>query len=647
MTAYFSSPEGVLPAQDSPYIGGVPLRTHGRIVTAAEWNLGGVSFPAAQWTLPLRNRFGSVMPKEVYIGYSLLDGSPMWLPRLGHSGWVPIAKYTLLDEQTRVVTPITPVLPRSSITAAHTMLRSGAATSVAYVGSSLLANGQGTNNMSGWLSGAAASRYGLNWGGSTITTVNASYGGMGPRYHFAILHGKSFELNASGSVTLIANTAVPLTGVHAARSGRPYAGRYSTAHYAAQTGLLILEVSANGGSNYALFQEGILRAACDSGMRTLLVLGNAFGGSADTFSASATWTDAARLIQLATELGVPVADAAAFMLAGFLDANSDADGLAQYYSDGGTHPSVGTPGGQWPPNSGYDGYAHAIASVARPAVPLQPVEAVRFQRVTDPNIPLAATIYFNTAIQTNTAAVTRGAPYRSIAAAPHHILNQFGETNTLQMAAASAVAFGFPFVNTVDILVQGGDVDNTLTLTPSGGTLTVNASTNITNHFEAWTLARLSNPPVIQSRGLKITNGAEGVAHIVAAIAFQPAWEYVPLEVIGTFTRSVVGFLESLQSNTVGDAVIARHPACSGLYVLVYSGSTTAGAVLTRKYDGIATTDYTLATSGGYAGVVQGQKFSVFGEHDFELAVKTAASGGGTMALVPASMNGAFAILSG
>lgn len=607
-----------------------------------------MNFPERQITLPMRSRFGSTLPQEVYAGVSLLDGTLMFLPRLGHSGWVPIAKCTAMAQSHYTLTPIPPALPITSIGNVRAKLYSGTALTQVFIGSSLLANGQGTGNLSAWLQ--SSTKYGLNVWGSTITTETAAHGGMGPRYHAGILMGRTAELALGGSSTLYNNTAVLLRGDHSQRSGRANAGRYSTAHQKAKMGLLWLEVSANGGSDYTLFQEGCLRFAANNDIPTVLVIGNAMGETVDLQAVNALWTDAPALIARATALNIPIADAGAFMMAGMLSMSHDSSGIATYYSDTGTHPSVGTVSAAyaWPPSSGYDGYAHALASVARPAISLQNQPAIKNQYVSNPNIPLACTVFTGSAIQTNSGAVSRTTPLRSIAAAPHHVLNQFGETTSVQIPANGAVAFGVPFCNTVDLVYQGGAQDSTVTLTPSSATYVVSGSTVITDYKETFTLARLSNPPTITSRGFKVANGAEGTLNLCAVFAFQPAHEWLEHRKTGTFTAAVENAHEYEASNTSADRMSVSHRACIGLYAITYSGTVTENAVLTPVYDGVAGTDITVGSAGGYPGVLRGQKFSSFGSHEMALTVKTVASVGGTMALrTPTGIAGWFAVLSG
>ena len=290
----------------------------------------------------------SVVPSGTwFVGVDLYRNTLIALPRLGHRGWVPVAKVVAGASAVTGIEQIRPELPATRIPRTLQKMRKGQSVNALVLGSSL-AEGSGTDRWSGMLFGASASitDYKLP---SILGFSNFALGGTPNQYIFAQL-----GLGSRHSSTNIGESGIPQTVVDKS----PPNGRGSIL---AGIDLVVLTVLANGGDYRLEVIDPIVRRLRQQGVEVVLTSDNPQGptNSYATMAANAgLFPDGPEVLRIADLYGVEFADTAAYVFEQHLRYGSG------IYSDT-IHMTAAAPAGPAvaQPSSGHEVYARAIRSL--------------------------------------------------------------------------------------------------------------------------------------------------------------------------------------------------------------------------------------------------------------------------------------------
>lgn len=329
---------GEVAAADDPRIAGLALFT-GLTVTVRPFVAGGFTFAGGTLTV--------VQNGTWFIGVDMYRYRLIALPRLGHRGWVPVAKVVAGASAITSIEQITPVLPDCRIPRAMAKLRGGVALNVLVMGSSL-AESTGTDKWSGMLfaSGSSVANYKVPGIG---TFSNVALGGTPNQYQLAQL-----GIASSHSGNGFAEAGYPGT-VNIARSVPNGRGMILN-----DIDLVVLTCLANGGDYRLEIIEPIIRRLRQRNVEVILLTDNPQNPTSDytTMSAAALYADGPAVMRIADHYGVELVDTAAFVFEQHLRYGSG------IYSDT-IHMSSAAPAGPATaqPSCGHEVYARAIRSV--------------------------------------------------------------------------------------------------------------------------------------------------------------------------------------------------------------------------------------------------------------------------------------------
>lgn len=224
-----------------------------------------------------------------FAGVDLGNNQPLVLPRLGHRGWLPLARVRIADGRVAEVRALNLVLPASRLGRSQAILKKGTPLKVLVLGSSLLNASSGRTWPALTLSLAVRSPYRLP--GTTY-----------PRYA---------ALQSASNVFQLAQLS-PLAGLSG--DGRLTAAP-SQPSVIDDADLVIIGVLANGGPNWERAVLPIFTALRDAGVNVLVVTDNATIRTAAVPAADVLYDRGPRLIALAERFGFEVADTAAHVAA--------------------------------------------------------------------------------------------------------------------------------------------------------------------------------------------------------------------------------------------------------------------------------------------------------------------------------------------
>lgn len=365
-------PGNSVAAETNPATGGLGFRVGeslaeiGTIVSAtaltvsvSAFALNGFLFDGGAVTLPAEGVW--------YVGVDLLSKVLIALPRLGHRGWIPVAK--AVNDATHIsdLIAIVPAMPSCRIPRTIKKLKDGKPVSVVVMGSSLTQGGNATD-WPGMLlrSDADLSKYRVP---GVITATYAGVGGAPNQYQLAML-GLASGHTAYG----YPSSGFPLT----IYPKTPPNGR---SNLFSGVDLVILGCLANGGDYRLECIEPIIRKLRSAGVEVIVTTDNPQGPSATyaTMANASLYVDGPEVMRIADLYGVELVDTAAYVFAAHLRYGSG------IYGDT-IHMSGAVPAGRTAPVScGHEVWARAIRSVIT-------VDAA-------PGAPVTATYDFSSGVQ--------------------------------------------------------------------------------------------------------------------------------------------------------------------------------------------------------------------------------------------------------
>lgn len=290
-----------------------------------------------------------------FVGVDLFTGAVIALPRLGHRGWVPVAKVVTGTSSVTSIEQIAPVLPVSRIPRTLKKILSGQAISVVVMGSSLTQGGN-TTDWPGMLFNVSSPLTAYRVPG----TISAQYRGVGGAPN-------QFQLSQLGFAS--AHTAYGYPG-----SGYPFAltakappnGR--SAMFSG-VDLVVLGCLANGGDYRLECIEPIIRKLRQAGVEVIVTTDNPQGPTSaySTMATAGLYVDGTEVMRIAELYGVELADTAAYVFEAHLRYGSG------IYGDT-IHMSGAAPAGRTAaPSCGHEVWARAVRSLipvdGQPAAP--------------------------------------------------------------------------------------------------------------------------------------------------------------------------------------------------------------------------------------------------------------------------------------
>lgn len=281
---------------------------------------------------------------EWYVGTDLFTGNILTLPRLGHRGWVALARITTDNTKVTAVYPIMPKLPPSRIPRTIQKLQKGQSINVVAMGSSLIAGGN-PNDWSGMVFGGGATNdYKIQ--GTNLTNVGV--GASPNQYQLAQLGlasgHTSYGYKSSGAITMFTGKTPP--------NGR--------SKLLQGVDLVVIGCLANGGDYRLEMIEPIIRKLRSQNVEVIIVTDNAQNPTTEysTMKNAGLYTDGPEIFRVAELFGVEVADTAAYVFETHLRKNGSG-----VYSDT-IHMSSAAPAGRTAvPSCGHEVWARAVRSL--------------------------------------------------------------------------------------------------------------------------------------------------------------------------------------------------------------------------------------------------------------------------------------------
>lgn len=280
-----------------------------------------------------------------YVGVDLFRKVLIALPRLGHRGWIPVAR-VIATSVVQTVEQIAPALPTSRIPRTLAKIMRGENINVRVIGSSLTAGGNPTD-WSGMLfrSDASVTAYKVP---SVANFQNAGVGGSPNQYQlvqagFASSHS-AYGFGASGTPN-VARGKLPPNGRSQLFSG---------------VDLVVLGCLANGGDYRLESIEPIIRKLREQGCEIIVVADNWQGPTSKVadLATGGLYQDGPFLQNICDLYGVEFADTAAYV--------AEAQfryGASAIYDDT-IHMKGALPAGRnAPPSCGHEVWARAVRSV--------------------------------------------------------------------------------------------------------------------------------------------------------------------------------------------------------------------------------------------------------------------------------------------
>jgi hypothetical protein len=279
-----------------------------------------------------------------YIGVELSSKQLRTLPRLGHRGWIPVAKIETNATEVTSILSIPPVMPSCRIPRTMDKVLAGKPISVVVMGSSLTQSGGGATDWPGMLFGAGTpDKYKIP------VTVTAQYTGVGGSPNM-------YQLAMCGFGSSDSNYGYPGSGYPGGLLAKMPPNGRSTLFTGVD--LVVLGCLANGGDYRLDCIEPIIRKLKSFGVEVIVITDNPQGPSTNynTMSNAGLYTDGPTLVKITDLYGVELADTAAYVFESYIRAKG-----VGIYSDT-IHQANGTPFGPEAllPANGHEAYARAI-----------------------------------------------------------------------------------------------------------------------------------------------------------------------------------------------------------------------------------------------------------------------------------------------
>lgn len=298
-----------------------------------------------------------------YVGVEIFSKQIRALPRLGHRGWVPVAKVVTSATKVTSIDQITPALPASRIPRTLKKVLSGQNINVVIMGSSLTQSDGGATTWPGMVfGGGSTNKYKLP------TPVSCQYAGVGAspnQYQLAML-GFASAHSAYGYSN--AGFASAMLGDKTPPNGRSTLFR--------GVDLVVIGCLANGGDYRIECIEPIVRQLRKMGVEVLMVTDNPQGPSTNyaTMSTASLYVDAPEVFRVADLYGVEVADTAAYVF----EAHIRAGGVGIYGDT--IHMASGAPNGPAAstPANGHEVWARAVRSIFSVGVSVSPATVTNY-----------------------------------------------------------------------------------------------------------------------------------------------------------------------------------------------------------------------------------------------------------------------------
>lgn len=313
----------------------------GPTVRVEKFDLGAWSFAGGAITIP--------KPGTWWVGVDLFRKVAMCLPRLGHRGWVPVAKIVSDSTGLFTLTQISPVMPASRIPRTLTKIIGGQAVTIAVLGSSLAEPSGSANDWSGMILGTGLlTDYKIP---GTVTQKNAALGGAPNVYQLAQL-GRNFYSAGSGGYVNGEWMSLLSPNVNLAPHG-------ARSNYLVGVDCVILTCLANGGDYNLSLIEPIIRNIRERNIEVIVTSDNSqgWGGTYAGLEASGLYQNGATLKRICDQYGVEFVDTAAYVAEAVLRY-----GYSAIYRDT-IHMAYGNAAGRTAvPSGGYEVWARAIRS---------------------------------------------------------------------------------------------------------------------------------------------------------------------------------------------------------------------------------------------------------------------------------------------
>lgn len=309
-----------------------------------------VSVPAFQLnTFTFSGGTISVIPNCTwYIGIDLFRNVLIALPRLGHRGWIPVAKVMAGASAITSLLQIAPVMPATRIPRTMKKIVAGVSINVLVLGSSL-AEGGGSNT---------------DWSGMLFNSVSSTANYKVPNIGFFLNYAlggapNQYQLAQCGFATSYMGTDYTDSGYTYAIAGKkPPNGRSNMFN---NIDLVVLTTLANGGDYRLECIEPIIRKIRKQGCEVILCTDNPQGmpfANTAAMQAAALYTDGPECVRVADLYGIELADTAAYVFDAYWRYPT-----TNIYRDS-IHMAYGAPAGRTAaPAGGYEVWARAIRSL--------------------------------------------------------------------------------------------------------------------------------------------------------------------------------------------------------------------------------------------------------------------------------------------
>lgn len=335
-------------------LGTVLVTAAGMTVKVPAFSIGGYSFSGGTITMPAAGVW--------YVGVEIYSGAVRCLPRLGHRGWIPLAKVECTATEVSSIAQIAPAIPPCRIPRTMAKILAGQAISVVIMGSSLTQSGGAATDWAGMVFGAGTlDKYKLP------TVVNTQYTGVGASPNQYQLAMAGFGSRHSGGGIGDSGWPGPIDTIY------PPNGR---SNLFSGVDLVVLGCLANGGDYRLEIIEPLVRKLRHIGVEVLLVTDNPQNPSTDysAMSAAALYIDGPTVMRVADLYGVELADTAAYVF----DAHLRAGGTGIYGDT--IHQATGIPAGPSAvlPANGHEAWARAVRSTFHAGVTINPPSTTTF-----------------------------------------------------------------------------------------------------------------------------------------------------------------------------------------------------------------------------------------------------------------------------
>jgi len=322
-------------------MGEVNCTFQGNIVNTPSFSVEGVDFVGGSISIPGDGTW--------FVGVELFSGAVRCLPRLGHRGWIPLAKVVRTSSVITDFKQIKPEIPKSRIPRTLSKILAAQSINVVVMGSSLTASGGAATDWPGMVFGLGAiDKYKIP---GTVNTMYTGVGGTPNQYQLAQL---GFGSHHSGSG--IGDSGWPGT----LDSIAPLNGRSNLLN---GVDLVVIGCLANGGDYRLETIEPLIRKLRTRGVEVIMVTDNPQGPSLNysTMSASNLYVDGPTVMHIADLYGVEVADTAGYVF----DAYFRSGGSGIYGVGDTIHQQTGLPAGPNAvlPANGHEAWARAVRSI--------------------------------------------------------------------------------------------------------------------------------------------------------------------------------------------------------------------------------------------------------------------------------------------